>query len=290
MPVLAPTTAAGLPQSAFSPFGRDAQSRAFLRTPGMEELYSGDAIRTASAVSIALRSRRAPAGPAPASSSWSEGSTSFSPPKSSTAPDGGRSSAAVRSSATLCEPRRRLPEIARSFIYLLLHQLEVDGEGHLVAEDLRAVRELHVPVEAVVVAIDDGLELDADPVLAIGSRHRSVDLAAGDDRLGDPLHGQLTVDEQVTIVERHLVGLEGDLRRLVSVEELRGEEVSFEVLLLHLDALDRNVPGELRLPRLVAERRLELAEAAAECADSVPDGESHARMNGIGLPGAGRNG
>ena len=65
IPVLAPTTATGLPQSAFSPFGREAQSSAFLSWPGIEELYSGVAIRTASADSIAARSRRAPAGAGP---------------------------------------------------------------------------------------------------------------------------------------------------------------------------------------------------------------------------------
>ena len=56
MPVEAPITAAGLPVRALWPAGREAQSRAFLSWPGIEWLYSGVAIRTASASRIASRS------------------------------------------------------------------------------------------------------------------------------------------------------------------------------------------------------------------------------------------
>jgi hypothetical protein len=47
-PVLAPTTATGLPLNWLSGNGRDAQSSAFLSAPGTEWLYSGVAIRTPS--------------------------------------------------------------------------------------------------------------------------------------------------------------------------------------------------------------------------------------------------
>jgi hypothetical protein len=56
IPVEAPITAAGVPVSALSPAGREAQSSAFFSTPGIEWLYSGVAIRTASASRIASRS------------------------------------------------------------------------------------------------------------------------------------------------------------------------------------------------------------------------------------------
>ena len=61
-PLLALTTAVGLPQRALPRNGRDAQSTAFLSWPGTEELYSGVAIRSASAPAIASRRRTAAAG------------------------------------------------------------------------------------------------------------------------------------------------------------------------------------------------------------------------------------
>ena len=56
-PVLAPTTATGFPRRLLSGKGREAQSRAFLSAPGIEALYSGVAIRTASASASARLSR-----------------------------------------------------------------------------------------------------------------------------------------------------------------------------------------------------------------------------------------
>jgi hypothetical protein len=71
MPLEAPTTAAGLPRRGLVACGREAQSRAFLRTPGMEALYSGVATRTASAPAIASRSAVTGAGAISTSSSAS---------------------------------------------------------------------------------------------------------------------------------------------------------------------------------------------------------------------------
>ena len=53
IPVLDDITAAGLFRTGDSTSGRDAQSSAFLRTPGIDELYSGVEISTASASSSA---------------------------------------------------------------------------------------------------------------------------------------------------------------------------------------------------------------------------------------------
>jgi hypothetical protein len=88
---------------------RDAQSIAFLSTPGTEALYSGEAITKASAASRRSRSASAPAGiPAPFSTSWSyDGqSKSLIAARSTTPP---RSSITVAASAarrSLSEPRR----------------------------------------------------------------------------------------------------------------------------------------------------------------------------------------
>ena len=78
MLVLAPTTATGLLRSAASALGRDAQSIAFLSCPGIEELYSGVANRTASAASIAAR-HRSTSDPGEASSSSSNSGICLSP-------------------------------------------------------------------------------------------------------------------------------------------------------------------------------------------------------------------
>ena len=57
MPVLDESTAAGLFRTGDSASGRDAQSSAFLSTPGIDELYSGVEIRIASASSSAALKR-----------------------------------------------------------------------------------------------------------------------------------------------------------------------------------------------------------------------------------------
>ena len=70
-PVEAPTTAAGLLRSGFVATGRETQSSAFFSTPGMDALYSGVAMRTASAPATAERSSATAAGASGPSSSWS---------------------------------------------------------------------------------------------------------------------------------------------------------------------------------------------------------------------------
>ena len=56
IPVLDESTATGLFRTGDSASGRETQSSAFLSTPGIDELYSGVATRTASAsASASLR-------------------------------------------------------------------------------------------------------------------------------------------------------------------------------------------------------------------------------------------
>ena len=57
-----PTTAEGLRVNEFFPYGRLAQSMAFFRPPGMERLYSGVTIRTASTSAMACLKARATGG------------------------------------------------------------------------------------------------------------------------------------------------------------------------------------------------------------------------------------
>jgi hypothetical protein len=70
-PVEAPTTATGFPRSGFFASGRETQSSAFLSWPGIDELYSGVAIRSASAPAIAPRRAATAAGAGSTSSSSS---------------------------------------------------------------------------------------------------------------------------------------------------------------------------------------------------------------------------
>ena len=62
-----------VPRSGFVACGRDAQSIAFLSTPGIDALYSGVATRTASASASASRSERTASGPPSTSSSTTLG-------------------------------------------------------------------------------------------------------------------------------------------------------------------------------------------------------------------------
>ena len=70
-PVVAPITATGLNRRGLSSRGRLAQSIAFFRQPGIELLYSGVAMRRASARAIASRRRATSAGGAAVSRSSS---------------------------------------------------------------------------------------------------------------------------------------------------------------------------------------------------------------------------
>ena len=87
----------------------------------------------------------------------------------------------------------------------------MDGQGDLVAEDSAATGEIHLPVEAVVVAVDLGLEVYAEPLVLIRTEQRAADLAAGDDRLGVALDGQLAVDDQLIALAGDPLRLEDDL-------------------------------------------------------------------------------
>ena len=142
-------TAAGLSRSALSGNGRDAQSSAFFSTPGIDALYSGVAIRTASAASMASRTRHlsrrasrldvlvvtagAPAG---------------RPTRARTTP-GGSSSPAARSKLAVVGPPAQAPCDAEDLSWTRpAPQREVDGDGHLVGQRVAAVGQRRVPVHA----------------------------------------------------------------------------------------------------------------------------------------------
>ncbi len=156
---LAPSTTTGLFLSAASARGREAQSTAFLITPGIEPLYSGVAISRPSAPAISSRSRATrlgdlglevlvevrqraqrvgledlDLGPARVEARLRRGLEQ--------APCYGSRSGGCR----------RSPGPAS--LLRLLDELERDGQRDLVTEHLGAVRQVHVPAEAELVAVD----------------------------------------------------------------------------------------------------------------------------------------
>ena len=93
--------------------GREAQSRAFFRTPGIDPLNSGIAIITPSALAIAARSCATAGSAGSTSRSASYGGSARRPSYSSSSMPRGSALPAARSRVVLCEPCRRLPEMPR---------------------------------------------------------------------------------------------------------------------------------------------------------------------------------
>ena len=105
-----------------------------------------------------------------------------------------------------------------------------------------------------------------------------------DGRLRDALDRDLAVDLDRVAVALERAG-EADDRVALGVEELGGEQVRLEVLVLGLDALDARRTGELA----VGERGVEVGDLAAEGRDRVGDLEGDAGVDGVRLERAGRN-
>src|SRR5215217_2411836 len=290
MPVEAPTTSAGTPRSGLVACGREAQSRAFLRTPGSEALYSGVAISTASASAIASRSAWTASGAGSMSSSASYGGMALRPSNtSSSAPDGSRS-AAARRRFELCESRRNDPEMPRTRIELRLDELELDLELDLVGQRESALGQRRVPVEAELRAVDRGVEGEAELRVA----HEVLGRAGDGARAGDPLRvaldRQVALDGRAVAVDRELERVERELRVLLRVEELGRLQVRREVLVLDLDGVGADLAVEHGVAGLVdAQDALELLERATEARNEVLDGEVGGAVDGHAVVGARRN-
>src|SRR5919109_626494 len=77
---------------------------------------------------------------------------------------------------------------------LVWHELEANDELHVVAQREAALGERGVPVKAEVTAVDDGLELEADALVAGHVGLHVLQAAAGDDRLSDAADGELALE------------------------------------------------------------------------------------------------
>src|SRR4051794_29518821 len=126
----------------------------------------------------------------------------------------------------------------------LLRELQVGDDRDFVRESRLAARERVVPADPELVAVDLGLELQAEA----GPAERVVECIgydAGDlDGLGVALDRDLAIDRHLVAVAVDRLRLEGQLWVLLGVEEVRALEVCLEVLVLDLDARDLRGPPD----------------------------------------------
>ena len=194
-PVEAPTTAAGLLRSGRLDQGAGEPVEGVLELARDRVVVLGGGDEHGVGVGDRVEQRLDRVGRA-CSSSSSKGGISLSPSNSTSSASPGSRSPAARRSLELWEPARRLPERPRTFIGLRRGQLELDEQLDLVGQREAALGQRRVPVEAVLGAVDDRLELDAD-LLDVAEGHvRLGDRAAGLDRARVALDRELAVDDQ----------------------------------------------------------------------------------------------
>ena len=211
MPVLAPITATGLPRSVLESHRARDPVEAVLQEARDRVVVLGrgeqDRVRLtdlARAASPRTPGRRA-------SRSSSNGGMSCRPSKISNSVPDGSSVAAARRSSVLCESRRRLPLMPRTRIGLRLCELELDRQLDLVAEREAALGQRRVPLEAVLGAVDLGLEGEADLGVA-GDVLVRADVGAAATRRGCVL--PLIVSSPSTTASSPSMRIEVDSKRI----------------------------------------------------------------------------
>src|SRR5689334_1777727 len=202
------------------------------------------------------------------------------PSQSSTSTPSGASSIAARSRLVFSDSARRLPLTARIFMSAFLpHERQLGDQLDVRREVVAPALVRGVPVDAVLRAVDVGLEPQPEPLPAEGIGRRSVRDRAGQvDRARDALDRELAVRlHGLALALPEVRGPKLDLGVAGGVEEVRGLEMAVQLLVLHVDG------GDLRGPRegVPAEGRLEVAEAAAERVHArVADLERDVRVDG----------
>src|SRR5437868_2655319 len=121
----------------------------------------------------------------------------------------------------------------------LLHEREAGVKADLVIEQEAAAGERGVPVDAMVDAVDDALELEADALVAPRIGVRAGDRGVQRDRLGDALQGQLALDA----VGSDQRSAERRLRIALDVEELGRLDVAVAVLVVGVRAAGADGAG-----------------------------------------------
>ena len=198
MPVEAPTTATGLPRSGFVACGRDAQSSAFLSTPGIEALYSGVATSTASAPAIASRSARTGVRPAVDVVVGVVGRDRLQPVEQLELGSGRQQLCRRPEQPGVVRVPAQGARDAQDSHRSALQELEVDAERDLVREHEAALGQRRVPVEAELRAVDDRLELEAELRVAERILDRPDDGAVGRDALGVALDREVAGERRTS--------------------------------------------------------------------------------------------
>ena len=196
--------------------GRDAQSIAFFSPPGTEPLYSGVAKRIASAEPHASRRRATDSGGSLVSRSWSYSGSSRDAGRIEEldldALRGGldRRPEEARVVASRRAGCRRRP--GPSLLGLRLDERELGDELHVVGEVVATALVRRVPADAVLRAVDRGLELQADALTAERIGRGLGDDAFELDRQGRALERELALALDAVVLEAvELRRLESDL-------------------------------------------------------------------------------
>ena len=111
--------------------------------------------------------------------------------------------------------------MARIFMRLdRLDEEQLGNDGDVVRQRLLAVGERVVPVDAERRAVDTRVELEPDPLAAIGVGQRRGDGAGDIGGLSDALEREVTLDLDRLAVEADVLRGEADLREPLGVEEI----------------------------------------------------------------------
>ena len=196
-------------------------------------------------------------------------------------------------------PRRRGDGRSRFLLkerLRLLDRLGVDRDLDVVAEHDPARVERLVPVDAELFPVDRRLGVEAVALGAVGTGPRTEEGDVHHDRLLDAVHVQHAAHLRgllLLVDVRHLRALEGDLRVLLDVEEIRGAEVLVALLVVGVDArgIDRAVDRALlRRVGIELDLAVELVETTGHVAEEVADLEAHVGVRRVDLQQFGRGG
>src|SRR5205814_7293674 len=171
----------------------------------------------------------------------------------------------------------------------LEHGLDLELDGHLVADDDAAALDGGVPADAEVAPADLRSGGEAGPGAAVGVGPEPVQLQRQRDVPGHALEGELAVHDVVVAVPAHAGRAVGHRGVVLDVEEVGRPDVRVALLLAGHDRVQRDLGGHRGAQRVRAGDDLtgEGGEPPPDLADHhVPDGEADLRVHRVDRPGA----
>src|SRR5215213_2139035 len=122
-----------------------------------------------------------------------------------------------------------------ALLLLLLPGDEVDHDFDVISEEVRNV--LVFEADSVVLSIEhEPGRKSHGPGRPVGILRGAFDGEGKGDLLGDPVHGEGAVSEQVAALLLDSFALESDVRKLLRVEEVGGLQVRVSLLYARVDA------------------------------------------------------